>query len=175
MTRVRGRMMEVIEMTKVLENIKLDKIDLNDYNPDQRSENLDSLIDSVSRDGLLQSILVRPVRDRYEVVYGTRRLLSLRALGRTEALCTVEEMDRQRAMRLAFSENNERVNLSPVDEAVYFGQMLGVTDEQIFSAGHPRNHYKEESVPAGIMGRLNKDEPQGIEYRTEGDQSASPK
>jgi ParB-like chromosome segregation protein Spo0J len=54
MTRVRGRMMEGIEMTKVLEKIKLDKIDLNDYNPDQRSENLDSLIDSVSRDGLLQ-------------------------------------------------------------------------------------------------------------------------
>jgi len=65
-------------------------------------------------------------------------LLALRALDRTEVLCTVEKMDRQMAMKLAFSENNERVNLSPVDEAVYFGQMLGVTDDQIFPTGHPQ-------------------------------------
>jgi len=35
---------------QMLKNIKLDKIDLNDYNPPQRAEGLESLIDSITRD-----------------------------------------------------------------------------------------------------------------------------
>lgn len=124
-----------------MRKIPVKEIDLNDYNPSERASDLQPLVESIARDGQLQSILVRPVGARFEVVCGTRRLLALRILGKTEALCTVESMGRETAMRRAFSENNDRMNLSAVDEAIYFCQLLGVTQYQLFgrpTPGHPQ-------------------------------------
>jgi len=111
------------------------KLEGNKYNPRKTMDKkgLASLEKSLERDGQLQTILVRPIDGgKYEVVAGMRRYLSLKSLGVKKAMCTVQEMDDQTAMQRAFKENVEREPLSPVDEAMWFFEMLGLKEEQLF-------------------------------------------
>jgi ParB/RepB/Spo0J family partition protein len=123
-------------VSKILE-IELSKLQANAYNPrtTMDKKGLASLEKSLERDGQLQTILVRPIDgNKYEVVAGMRRFLSLKSLGEKKAMCTVMEMDDQTAMQRAFKENAEREPLSPVDEAAWFFKMLGLKEEQLFTS-----------------------------------------
>lgn len=140
--------------TKILE-LDLTKLQENKYNPRKTMDKkgLASLEKSLERDGQLQTILVRPIDgNKYEVVAGMRRFLSLKNLGQKKVVCTVQEMDDQTAMQRAFKENMEREALSPVDEAAWFFQMLGLKEEQLFihemGAG---GHGKEMVADASAM------------------------
>ena len=120
--------------TKIME-LELTKLQGNKYNPRKTMDKkgLASLEKSLERDGQLQTILVRPIDgNKYEVVAGMRRYLSLKNLGEKKVVCTVQEMDDQTAMQRAFKENMEREALSPVDEASWFFKMLGLKEEQLF-------------------------------------------
>jgi signal transduction histidine kinase len=81
------------------------------------NENLEGLVDSIQEFGVLQPLLVRRDRGRYELLSGARRLAAAAAAGLREVPCLVLEVDELEARRLAEAANRSsagrpRVSLS---------------------------------------------------------------
>jgi hypothetical protein len=72
-------------------NLDLDQIKKREDNPNHMSpREFDLLVDNITRMGLVDPILVRPMEDGvYEIVGGHHRYDAVQYLGWTEALCTV--------------------------------------------------------------------------------------
>ena len=82
---------------------------------------LSELISSIRTSGLLQPILVRPVReDRFEVVAGSRRLEACRSLHWFQIPTIIREMSEKDAFEVALTENIHRASLSVLEEARAF-------------------------------------------------------
>jgi len=83
-----------------------------------------SLGDSINALGLLQAILVRPVKDRFEIIYGHRRFLACRLLGMPKIRATVQELTDTQAAMMRATENVERVDISPIEEAAVYKDLV---------------------------------------------------
>jgi ParB family chromosome partitioning protein len=83
------------------------------------TEAIDELAASLLQHGQLQPICVRPLApDRYEVIYGTRRLRAARLAGWTVIACTLRSgLDDDQVFVLAFAEYLQRQQLSGGDRA----------------------------------------------------------
>lgn len=79
------------------------------------STDMDSLIDSIKRHGLVVPPKVRANGKNYELVYGHRRLQAARAAGLTEIECIVEELDDRKTAAQAIVENVEREDLTDLE------------------------------------------------------------
>lgn len=92
------------------------------------------LADSIDALGQLQPILVRPVGERYEIVYGHRRFLAHQRLGKTRILTTIRELDDIEVALMRATENIARLDISPLEEAAVYHELrgkCGLTLEQI--------------------------------------------
>lgn len=97
-------------------------------------EELQELADNISAVGLLQPIMVRPTRDRFEIVHGHRRFLAHRLLERKGILCIIREVDDVQCAVARASENLGRVNLSPIEEGAIYADLRdnhGLTTKEI--------------------------------------------
>lgn len=72
---------------------------------------------SVKEHGVLQSILVRPRHDGYEVVAGSTRYAAAKAAGQTEIPCLIRQLTDQEVVELQLEENGKRDDVHPLDEA----------------------------------------------------------
>jgi len=88
-------------------------------------EKITELAASISEIGLLQPVLLRPVGDRFEVIAGHRRFLACQRLGVPKIDAVVKEMDDQEAAVVRATENLARESLTPLEEAVVFGNLIG--------------------------------------------------
>lgn len=114
-------------------------VDLIDADPDQPRKHFDTtahdtLVDSIRAEGLLQPIGVRPVGERYVIVYGERRLRAVQALGWSEI--PVVELSRDNHLDLLvlqLVENMMRADLHPVEEAHAFRRLIdaGMTATEV--------------------------------------------
>lgn len=89
---------------------------------------------SIEEKGLQQPIGVTPRDGRYLIVFGDRRFLAYRMLGRETITCSVIDADDHEVLQLRTIENVQRVNLSPMEEALQYRVMvekLGMTIDQI--------------------------------------------
>ena len=68
-------------------------------------ESLDGLIDSIQAYGILQPLLVRRLRGRYQLLAGSKRLTAAVNAGLKEVPCLVHEVDDVEARRLAEAAN----------------------------------------------------------------------
>ena len=97
----------------------------------------DGVIDlaaSIKEIGLLQAILVRPRDGRYEVVFGHRRFLACQRLGMSRILATVRELDDIQVALMRATENIERIDISPIEEAAVYQHLheqLGLSIDAI--------------------------------------------
>lgn len=137
--------MKDIKMMK----IELGKLVSNEYNPRTRmtKKHLETLKASLKEDGQLQTVLVRPVNDgKYEVVAGMRRYLCFKELydDNFKVACIVQELNDKTAKIRSWKENYDRENTSPIDDAGWFFEMLGLDEEQLFT---PR---EETSAPGAL-------------------------
>jgi len=115
-------------MTETVREVLIAAIDVV-TNPRKRFDDakLQSLADSIARDGLVQPILVRPSENgkpRFELVSGERRLRAHLLLGRDMIRSTIREMDERQAARIRLVENLHREDLHELDEALAFQQLL---------------------------------------------------
>jgi ParB/RepB/Spo0J family partition protein len=78
---------------------------------------LAELAASMTANGLLQAIMVRPFGARYVVVHGERRLRAARSLGWLTIAAEVRDIAAEDAPWLALVENLQRADLSPIEEA----------------------------------------------------------
>ena len=85
---------------------------------------MQTLSDSIERHGLLQPVVVRRVKDRYELVAGERRLQAAKRAGWTDVPVNVIEADDRRTAELAIVENLHRKDLNPLEKAASFQRYL---------------------------------------------------
>jgi ParB family transcriptional regulator, chromosome partitioning protein len=92
-------------------------------NPDQPrtrfdAEALAGLASSIERSGVVQPLLVRPLRDGgYELIAGERRWRAARQAGLAKVPAIVRDPEQAERLQVALIENMVREDLNPVEEA----------------------------------------------------------
>ena len=108
-------------------------------NPNQPRKTFDEdklaeLADSIRQNGVLQPILVRRKGQKYEIVAGERRYQASKLAGLKEIPAVVREIDDDKVFQLALIENLQRSDLSPIEEARGYKQLLtsrSLTQEEL--------------------------------------------
>ena len=106
-------------------------------NPNQPRKNFDEtalqeLADSIKQNGVLQQILVRKIGGKYQIVAGERRYQASKLAGLKEIPAVVRDIDDKEVFQLALIENLQRSDLSPMEEAKGYRQLInsqGLTQE----------------------------------------------
>jgi ParB family chromosome partitioning protein len=81
---------------------------------------MEELVASIQRHGILQPLLVRPLREErageYEIVAGERRYRAAREAGLAELPVVVRQIGDEEAVQYALLENLQREDLNPMEE-----------------------------------------------------------
>lgn len=145
--------------------IPLEKIRVNKFwHRRDAEEGLDSLAKSIEKTGLLQ--FPRVIEDGdgfYSLVFGHRRYLSHKRLGRKTILCYVIKATSSESAFLCFIENDIRKNMNPADQARILKQIqdqLGLTAEKIAEKIHrPPTFVRERlalmDLPEGVRNKID--------------------
>jgi ParB/RepB/Spo0J family partition protein len=114
--------------------IALEELEANPLNPRKTFDEsaLAELAQSIRSIGITQPLLVRPALDlpeagelaRYEIVAGHRRAEAATLAGLTEVPCIVRELTDAEAADIALIDNVQRVDVSALEEAEAFGELL---------------------------------------------------
>ena len=89
---------------------------------------LDELADSIKQNGILQPILVRKKGSSYEIVAGERRYQAAKLAGLEEVPVVIREISDEDVFKLALIENLQRSDLTPIEEARGYRQLLDEKD-----------------------------------------------
>ena len=116
--------------------IDIHKIEANEHQPRTHFENekINELAVSIQQNGLLQPIVVRPYHGKYQIVVGERRYRACLLAGIEEVPCLVQNYDEQQTATAAIVENIQRENLSAIEEALAYQQILdtqNITQEEL--------------------------------------------
>ena len=140
--------------------LKLSQLQPGKYQPRTRMDegSLYELAESITAQGIMQPILVRPVgTGRYEVIAGERRMRAARLAGLDEVPVLVREVPDEAAAAMALIENIQREDLNPLEEAQGLKRLtdeFGLTHEQAAQAvGRSR------SAASNLLRLLNLTEP----------------
>ena len=106
--------------------VALDRIDVSSEvnRMDIDASKVDELAASIEQVGLLQAVLLRPVGERFEMVAGYRRLLAFQKLKADEIDAVVMKMSDEEAAIIRATENLARENLTPLEEAFIFSNLV---------------------------------------------------
>ena len=117
--------------------LPLQKIEPNRLQPRKsfNEEELSSLADSIRQHGVIQPLTVRLLdTGYYQIIAGERRWRAARMAGLREVPVVIIEADDKKAMELALIENLQRTDLTPIEEARGYQQLIGeygLTQEQV--------------------------------------------
>lgn len=90
-------------------------------------EPLESLIESIRVNGILQPLLVRPEEDgNYTIITGERRWRAAKELGLADIPVTIRKCGDEELENLALVENIQREDLSLVEEIFSIGRLLEI-------------------------------------------------
>ena len=121
-----------------LKEIKVSDIRISGLNPRKTFDeaSIKELAENIRRQGLIQPVTVRPVCEDevadgevlslitgYELVCGERRFRAVKLLGRARIACYVKEMTDDEAFDAMITENLQRKDVEPLDEAFAFLQL----------------------------------------------------
>ena len=98
---------------------------------------LEALADSIKQNGILQPLLVRKVGQSYQIVAGERRYQAAKRAGLKELPVVIKDISDEDVFKLALIENLQRSDLSPIEEAQGYRQLIdenGLTQEQLGKA-----------------------------------------
>ncbi len=83
-------------------------------------DGIEELAKSIASLGLRQAIEVVPRDEKYEIVYGERRVLAHRALGKETIWAKIVDLSEDQIAMIRATENVARSDLSPIEEAAAF-------------------------------------------------------
>lgn len=127
----------VEEDNKKIVELKIEEIIPNQYQPRQifDEQALDELAASIEEHGILQPIVVRQnSKGKYEIIAGERRFRASQKLGSATVPVIIKEMTDEQSAALAIIENIQRENLSVVEEAQAYQQLMilhGLKQEEL--------------------------------------------
>ena len=125
---------EVIENSLASEEvvkIPIDKIIPNRYQPRTvfDDEKIEELARTIHTHGVIQPIVIRPMSDdsdKYEIIAGERRYRAMKSLQWTEVPAIVRQLNDRETASIALIENLQREELSAIEEALAYQQLLGL-------------------------------------------------
>ena len=112
--------------TKTIVEIPVSKVHRNpnqprqDFDPDALAE----LVESVSRNGILQPIIVRPDEEGYELIAGERRWRAAVQAGMTTIPAIVRPATDNESLELSLVENIQRQDLNPIEQAKAYKELI---------------------------------------------------
>jgi ParB family chromosome partitioning protein len=146
------------------EEISLDRIDPNPRQPREAfdEELLQDLTTSIEAVGVLQPIVVRPTGGRFQIVMGERRVRAAEAAGLERIPAIVRTTEDDFLLRDALLENIHREDLTPIEEAAAYEQLLAdfaITQEELAGRlGRSRsviaNTMRLLRLPASVQRRI---------------------
>ncbi len=95
---------------------------------------VEELVLSIRQVGLIEPVVVKPVKGRYEIIAGHRRLFACRVGNIPLIPCFVREANSEQTEMLKIHENLYRESISPTDEAQHFDYLIqkqGMTPTRI--------------------------------------------
>jgi ParB family chromosome partitioning protein len=109
-----------------LAKLPVDRLQRGRYQPrlDMRADSLQELADSIRAQGIVQPIVVRPLKAqrsgeaiRYEIIAGERRWRAAQMAGLQEIPAVIRRVPDEAAVAMSLIENIQRENLNPLEEA----------------------------------------------------------
>lgn len=91
---------------------------------------LKELMESISNTGLINSVIVRPNKDKYEMISGHRRLKAMELLGETEIEAQIRDLTDDEATILMVDSNCQRERMLPSERAFAYKMKLDAIKHQ---------------------------------------------
>ena len=116
-----------VQPTGAVHNVSLENISVNPYQPRKifDKEKLEELAESIKENGLIQPIVVSEIEEGiYQLIAGERRFEACKMIGMKEIPVYIKKVDEKEKLVLAVIENIHRENLSPIEEAKAFQQLI---------------------------------------------------
>ena len=107
--------------------LRLSEIEPNRNQPRKHfdEELIAELAESISKHGVIQPLLVRPILGGgYQIVAGERRFRASRMAGITEVPVVIKDLSDMEAAEIALIENLQRKDLNPIEEALGYKQLI---------------------------------------------------
>jgi ParB family chromosome partitioning protein len=107
-------------------DVPLDRIKPNPFQPRERfdEEETAELAASIRSKGVLQPVLLRRDGAGFQLIAGERRLRAARRAGLSSVPAIVRQVNDREVLELALIENEQRVDLSPIESARSYARIL---------------------------------------------------
>ncbi|MCT1901742.1 ParB/RepB/Spo0J family partition protein [Oceanobacillus sojae] len=151
-----------------IQEIEISKCRPNPYQPRKsfQADSIEELKDSIKEYGVIQPIIVRKSLKGYEIVVGERRYRAAKEAGLETIPAIVRELTDERMMEIALLENLQRENLTPIEEAQAYANLvekLNITQHILSerlgkSRSHIANMIRLLSLPEEVIAYINNGE-----------------
>jgi ParB family chromosome partitioning protein len=129
-------------------------------------EGLKELADSIREHGIIQPLVLRRVQDKFEIIAGERRYKASQMAGMPAVPAIIVEANDNESAEVAIIENTHRRNLSAIEEAKSYKQLLDrnyLTQDQLAkrlgtSQSNIANKIRLLSLDENVQNALNKGE-----------------
>ena len=149
--------------------IPLDQIDPNPFQTrtQMNKEQLAELASSITANGVVQPILVRPLSSgRFQLIAGERRWRASQQAGKATIPAILRQVSDEQAMEITIVENLQRADLNPMEQARAFDRLsreFHMTQEQMaVRTGKDRatvaNFLRLLRLPASVQARVESGE-----------------
>jgi ParB family transcriptional regulator, chromosome partitioning protein len=141
-----------------LKDIPIEKVKRGEYQPrrDFNQEKLEELAESIKSQGVIQPIVVRPLKNNeYEIIAGERRWRASQLAQLAKVPCIIKHYTNEETAAVSLIENVQRDDLNPIEEAQAYQRMI---DEFYYS--HEEIAYevgKSRAKISNILRLLNLD------------------
>jgi ParB family transcriptional regulator, chromosome partitioning protein len=149
------------------QEIDIDLIEPSPYQPRTkfREDALDELTHSIKASGIIQPIIVRPVRNRFQLITGERRWRAAQRAGLTRVPAIVRHVPDNLALEMTLVENIQREDLNAIEAARAFQRLM--EEFQLTQEIVAQRTGKDRATVANAI-RLLKLEPKIQEWIEEG-------
>ncbi|TCS75190.1 ParB family chromosome partitioning protein [Effusibacillus lacus] len=136
LSRLFGGSDKEVSGTEEVRQIPVNLIEPNRFQPRTvfDDERIDELSQTIRTHGIIQPIVVRKNGSAYELIAGERRWRAAIKIGMTTIPAIVRELNDTHAASIALIENLQRENLTAIEEAVAYQQLIelhGLTQESL--------------------------------------------
>jgi len=141
-----------------IEKIPVDKIVPNKWNPNEMPEDMmEHLKKEFRRVGYLQPILVRPVKDKYEIIDGEHRWQASKDENVKEVEAVIVDMDDATAQVTSINMNKIKGETNPIKYAELLMELQDTIDKKLLCDMLAMS--KQELEAYDLLTKLSKDTP----------------
>lgn len=159
---------DITEEDETIQEIPINECRPNPYQPRKtfQADAIEELKNSILEYGIIQPLIARKSIKGYEIVVGERRFRAAKEAGLEKIPVIVKDLTDHKMMELALLENLQREDLTPIEEAYAYENLLKeleITQEELSkrlgkSRSHIANMVRLLSLPDEIIAYINNGE-----------------